>query len=56
MVNDVATVNRDRCIGCGNCVANCTADAIHLQKKEEEVLPPPNTKALYMNIMSQKVG
>ncbi len=56
MVNDVATVNRDRCIGCGNCVANCTADAIHLQKKEEELLPPPNTKALYMNIMSQKVG
>ncbi|MCK4697034.1 MAG: 4Fe-4S binding protein [Dehalococcoidia bacterium] len=56
MVNDVATVNRDRCIGCGNCVANCTADAIHLQKKEKELLPPPNTKALYMNIMSQKVG
>ncbi|MBA7691812.1 Ion-translocating oxidoreductase complex subunit B [subsurface metagenome] len=56
MVNDVATVNRDRCIGCGNCVANCTLDAIQLQKKEEELLPPPNTKALYMNIMSQKVG
>lgn len=56
MVNDVATVNRDRCIGCGNCVANCTADAIQLQKKEEELLPPPDTKALYMNIMSRKVG
>ena len=54
MVNDVATVNRDRCIGCGNCVATCTSNAIHLQKKEEELLPPVNTKTLYMNIMSRK--
>jgi len=56
MVNGVATVNRDRCIGCGNCVANCTPNAIQLQKKEEESLPPRNTKALYMSIMSRKVG
>ena len=56
MEDDVATVNRDRCIGCGNCVANCTADAIQLQKKEEESLPPINTKALYMDIMSRKAG
>lgn len=56
MVNGVATVNRDRCIGCGNCVVNCTLDAIQLQRKEEESLPPPNTKALYMDIMSRKVG
>jgi len=56
MENDVAIVNRDRCIGCGNCVANCTLDAIHLQKKEEETLPPINTIALYMNIMSKKLG
>jgi electron transport complex protein RnfB len=54
MVNDVATVNRDRCIGCGNCIVNCPSDAIHLQKKEEELLPPVNTKTLYMNILSRK--
>ncbi len=54
MVNDVAKVNRDRCIGCGNCIVNCTSNAIHLQKKEEELLPPVNTKTLYMNIMSRK--
>jgi len=56
MMNDVATVNRDRCIGCGNCVINCTVDAVQLQKKEEELLPPPNTRTLYMNIMSRKAG
>jgi len=56
MVNGVSTVNRDRCIGCGNCVANCPSNAIQLKKKEEESLPPENTKALYMNIMSKKVG
>jgi electron transport complex protein RnfB len=56
MANDVATVNNDRCIGCGNCVVNCTSDAIRLQKKDEESLPPVNAKALYMNIMLNKVG
>jgi Fe-S-cluster-containing hydrogenase component 2 len=56
MANDVATVNNDRCIGCGNCVVNCTSDAIRLQKKDEELLPPPNAKALYMNIMLKKGG
>lgn len=54
MVNDVATVNRDRCIGCGNCIVNCTANAIQLHRKEQESLPPVNTKTLYMNIMSRK--
>jgi electron transport complex protein RnfB len=56
MVSDIAEVNRDHCIGCGNCVVTCTAGAIQLQKKDEELLPPINTKALYMNIMSKKMG
>jgi len=56
MVDSVAVVNLDRCIGCGNCVALCPADAIRLHKKEQEVVPPRNTEALYMNILSKKVG
>jgi len=56
MVNDVASINLDRCIGCGNCVVICESNAIQLHKKAVEVLPPKDTEALYMNIMSKKVG
>nr|MDO8112097.1 4Fe-4S dicluster domain-containing protein [Candidatus Sigynarchaeota archaeon] len=28
------------CIGCGNCVAVCPSEAIHLQKKDWETNPP----------------
>jgi len=56
MVNGVAIVNLDRCIGCGNCVATCDANASQLWRKEVESLPPKDTEALYTNIMSKKVG
>jgi Na+-translocating ferredoxin:NAD+ oxidoreductase RNF subunit RnfB len=55
MVSSIATVNLDRCIGCGNCVANCLDDAIQLRKKEEELIPPPNTISLYVNILTKKL-
>jgi Na+-translocating ferredoxin:NAD+ oxidoreductase RNF subunit RnfB len=56
MVDSIATVNLDRCIGCGNCVANCLDDAIQLRKKEEQLIPPPNTISLYGNILVKKLA
>ena len=56
MVDDVARVDLERCIGCGNCVPICASNAIQLQKKEEELLPPKDMDTLYTNIMSEKVG
>jgi hypothetical protein len=35
---------------------SCTLHAIHLEKKDEERLPPRSTTALYMKIMSGKAG
>ena len=37
-INDdqVAQVNRDRCIGCGLCVTTCPSEAIALRLKPEE--------------------
>jgi electron transport complex protein RnfB len=56
MVDSIATVNLDRCIGCGNCVTNCLDGAIKLRKKEEELIPPPNTISLYGNILVKKLA
>jgi electron transport complex protein RnfB len=55
VMGDAATVNPDRCIGCGNCVVVCTAQALRLRKREEERLPPRSTNALYMSIMANKI-
>jgi len=56
MVDGIANVNLNRCIGCGNCVVICKDDAIQLKEKDKPLLPPKDTGALYMKILSKKVG
>jgi len=54
MKNGVAAINLDRCIGCGNCVTVCPAEAIHLKKKQKEMVPPKGVEDLYDRIASEK--
>lgn len=56
MVDGKATVNLDRCIGCGNCVITCESGATRLYKKDKELVPPKDKDATYMKIMSRKIG
>ena len=53
MVDGVAVVNLDRCIGCGNCVVLCSSNANRLEKKDQENLPPEDKEAYYMTLLSQ---
>ena len=46
----------NRCIGCGNCVAVCTTNAMELHRKDRDLLPPKDMDGLYMRIMSEKTG
>ena len=54
MVDGIAVVNLDRCIGCGNCVVLCSSNANSLQKKEQEIVPPDDKEAYYMTLLSHK--
>jgi ferredoxin len=56
LLDDVCKVNRDRCIGCGICVANCTTKAVRLHQKERISLPPESTGTTYTNILARKFG
>ncbi len=52
----VASVNLDRCIGCGLCVTVCEFDAMSLKDKKEteKIEPPANLVETYMNIAREK--
>lgn len=54
MVDDIAVVNLDRCIGCGNCVALCPTNANSLRKKESEFVPPDDKEAYYEILLSHQ--
>jgi Fe-S-cluster-containing hydrogenase component 2 len=54
LLDGIASVNLDRCIGCGNCVVLCPSGANQMRKKEEELVPVKDKDAFYMNLLSSK--
>ena len=46
-----ATVDLDRCIGCGVWVSKCPANTIELEVKERKYIPPTDSDAMYKNIL-----
>jgi electron transport complex protein RnfB len=51
----VASVDLDRCIGCGLCTSTCQANAIRLLKKEKETVPAKDHFSLYRKIMLERL-
>jgi Fe-S-cluster-containing hydrogenase component 2 len=54
VVDDIAKVNLNRCIGCGVCVPTCEAKAMHLVKKDKQIPPPRTRDDLLTRILSKK--
>jgi Fe-S-cluster-containing dehydrogenase component len=52
--NGYATIDLDRCIGCGNCVAACPSEALRLVKTEKETVPPEDCTGLYELLAERK--
>jgi Na+-translocating ferredoxin:NAD+ oxidoreductase subunit B len=51
-----ATVDLNRCIGCGVCVSKCPANAIEIKEKESKYVPPKNSDKMYQKILMERVG
>ncbi len=54
LINNISVVNLDRCIGCGLCVPTCPSEAMHLNNKEEEVVPPKDKIELFLGFVGRK--
>ena len=50
----ISVVDLNRCLGCGICVASCPEEAIALQRREKEVIPPQTGEDMVEVIMSHK--
>ena len=48
------SIDKNRCIGCGLCVATCKTGALKLTKKEAEFIPPENFEDFLELIMKNK--
>jgi electron transport complex protein RnfB len=55
-VEDTASVNVDRCIGCGLCITRCEFESMILKPKKdtEKWVPPENTIGTYTDIAKEK--
>jgi ferredoxin len=55
-VEDAAVVDRDRCIGCGVCIADCPTEAIalHLKDDAEQYVPPRNVMETYVKMAQER--
>jgi Fe-S-cluster-containing hydrogenase component 2 len=56
MEDKIAVINRDRCIGCGVCVAACVNDAHQMHKKDKTHIPPKTHDDMYKKIMIERFG
>lgn len=54
IVNQVAHINPDKCIGCGLCVTGCPENALRLVRREKVSPPAENMKEMGMKILEGK--
>jgi Fe-S-cluster-containing hydrogenase component 2 len=54
VVDEVAQVDTDRCIGCGVCVSGCDTDAVELVRREEAPVPPATMREFGIKTLQNK--
>jgi len=50
----VASVNRDRCLGCGPCSTTCEVEAINMVPREQPPEPPATVSEMGVKVATEK--
>jgi Fe-S-cluster-containing hydrogenase component 2 len=53
-VDEIAVVDRERCIGCGVCVTQCDAEALALFRRETTHEPPKDYATWLVQVALEK--
>lgn len=54
IVNNVAQIDKNKCIGCGLCVTGCSNNAMKLTRRENILQPPETIREMGMKILEEK--
>jgi uncharacterized Fe-S center protein len=54
IIDDIAVVDQEKCIGCGLCVSTCPAEAITLLERSERPEISPTVKEMSAKILTEK--
>jgi electron transport complex protein RnfB len=54
VIEGMATVDPNRCIGCGLCVTTCEAEAIRMVPREQAPEPPATISEMGIKIATEK--
>jgi electron transport complex protein RnfB len=54
VVDEIATVDEAKCIGCGLCVTGCPSEALKLVRREGAPVPPGTVRDMGLKILSDK--
>ncbi len=54
LVNEIAVVDQQECIGCGLCVSGCPSEAMYLVEREEIPAVPATVSEMGMKILQEK--
>lgn len=54
IIDDIALVDRGKCLGCGLCATGCPNEAMSMRKREDAAAPPESMAEMGLKLLEDK--